>query len=307
MGLLDYIVKRAEWPDAGAISRLASTTPPHIAPLARQAVVQLIGDVDHVDFRDAIRLLRTSARVAQNVDVQPELILIAQSRPGAIRAKDVERLRQRAPLAGMVALLGSWCEGESRTGRPWPGVSRLYWYEFPAWFQRQLALRAASRCPDWARGDTRWPLSDRGPACVSSVDPQHRAPRGVIELQVSRRDSADALTDVLQSVGYATVWHRAGQYGPYIRGAVAGIWDGGQLDETEANQLAAFCHRLNRFHTPVIASLDFPRRDRVELAKEIGAAAVLGKPLLNDDLLTTIDQIRRTDARSDKKTNNRAA
>jgi hypothetical protein len=115
------------------------------------------------------------------------------------------------------------------------------------------------------------------------------------------------LTDVLQAAGYATVWHRTRQHGAYVRGAVAGIWDAGQLNENEAVELAAFCRRLNRFRTPVIAILDFPRRHLVELAKEIGAAAVLGKPWLNDDLLATIDHIQRTDSTSDKKTHNRAA
>ena len=37
--------------------------------------------------------------------------------------------------------------------------------------------------------------------------------------------------------------------------------------------------------------LDFPRRDRVDWALEAGAAAVLGKPGLNADLVTTLETI----------------
>src|SRR4051812_25178310 len=112
--------------------------------------VQLIGEVDHPDFREAVGLLRSNAQFAL-ADASPELIVVAQTRPDLICSDELNQLRRATPLARIVALLGSWCEGETRTGRPCPGVRRLYWYEFPAWWRRQLQLRAANRCPDWAR------------------------------------------------------------------------------------------------------------------------------------------------------------
>jgi hypothetical protein len=201
----------------------------------------------------------------------------------------------------MVALLGTWCEGETRTGRPWPGIPRYYWYEFPAWFRRQTMLRAAGRCPDWAQCE--FGLS----SAYSGVEITNGSSRGVIQLSVSRRETADALTDALDAAGYATVWHHRGEFGTHVRGAAAGIWDGGQLDDSEAVDLIAFCRRLDRYHTPVIAILDFPRRDRVERALEYGAAAVLGKPWRIEDLLVTIEQNLRSGTRTDGHTNNRAA
>jgi hypothetical protein len=42
-----------------------------------------------------------------------------------------------------------------------------------------------------------------------------------------------------------------------------------------------------------VALLDFPRRDCYDLARQIGAAAVLGKPWLNADLVTTVDDVVR--------------
>jgi AmiR/NasT family two-component response regulator len=79
------------------------------------------------------------------------------------------------------------------------------------------------------------------------------------------------------------------------------------LDERESHDLAAFCRRLDRYHTPVIAILDFPRRDRVQRALECGAAAVLGKPWRAEDLLGTIEQNLRSGAQVDGHANNRAA
>ena len=101
-------------------------------------VVKLVGEIDHPDFRDAIELLRSDARVA-DAGATPELNVVAQSRPDSICSDQLNHLQRAAPLAGIAALLGSWCEGETRTVRPWPGIQRLYWYEFPAWWRRQRA------------------------------------------------------------------------------------------------------------------------------------------------------------------------
>src|SRR5206468_630467 len=140
-------------------------------------------------------------------------------------------LRRAAPLAGVVALLGSWCEGETRTGRPLSGVQRLYWYDFPAWWRRQLQLHAANRCPDWAR-----PFSQLLP----QSEPGHsRVHRGLIVLRTSHRDNADALADALNSAGHSTVWQRYNRVRAQTRGALAGIWDGGQLSDAEAADLGA--------------------------------------------------------------------
>jgi hypothetical protein len=300
MSLPDFIAKYALWWDAKSpvpIAGKVEPTPVRHDPL----IVKLVGDAAHADFRDAIGLIRRSALVNHRTDAQPELTLVVQSRPGMIRNCDIERLRHDAPLAGIVALLGTWCEGETRTGRPWPGVPRFYWYEFPAWFRRQMTLRAAGRCPDWAQCEFGAQSSCSGARIIN------RNSRGVIQLSVSQRETADAMTDALNAAGYAIVWHRGVEPGMHVRGAVAGVWEGAQLDEGEAAELATFCRRLDRYHTPVIGILDFPRRDRVERALECGAAAVLGKPWRIDDLLATIELHLPSIARSDGDSNNQAA
>jgi hypothetical protein len=116
--------------------------------LPQKPNVWLVGEAEHADFAEAVALLRATANVGPGL---PEVVVVAQGRPGVVRRQEWMRLRRNAPLAGFVSLVGSWCEGETRTGRPMAGVERLYWYEFPVWWRRQLALRAADRCPEWAR------------------------------------------------------------------------------------------------------------------------------------------------------------
>jgi hypothetical protein len=304
---------------------------------ATRPTVSLIGALAHPDFRDAMELLRADAHVIveenvrglaghhrgdgraqsseQNVPVplngngfangskyiDSDLIVVAQSRPGEISLSKVERLRRMAPLAGMVGLLGSWCEGETRTGRPWPGVERIYWYDFPAWWRRQLKLRTAGRCPDWARpfdfGTQRVPrISDCGFRQSLIRNPKsefrnhQKNSQGVIVLRTGWRDTAAALADIFQRAGYATIWHRLSPSACMVRGVAAGIWDGGQLDDREAHDLAAYCRALARDAAPVIALMDFPRRDRVDYALQLGASAVHGKPWRNNELIAAVEE-----------------
>jgi hypothetical protein len=261
----------------------------------------IVGAFDHPDFREVMALLRTTARYEIGANESPEIVLVAQARPGQIGQNEIASLQRRWPLAGIVAVLGSWCEGETRTGRPWPGVRRLYLYEFPAWWQQQLALRHADLCPEWAR-----PTTD----VYRTLPPQRKSSlpavagnrqRGLVRLSTASRDTAEALAVTLDDAGYATVWSPPSQSRTIVHGATAGIWDGGQLDEREALDLAAFCRLLARDAAPIVVLLNFPRRDRCEIAKELGVASVLGKPWINDDLVATVDAVIVRNARALKQ------
>lgn len=258
--------------------------------LPQPPIIQLLGEFDHPDFCDAISLLRNDSHLIAHLEERPELILVAQSRPDLICIDELNQLRRIAPLAGIVALAGSWCEGETRTGRPWPGAQRIYWYEFPVWWRRQLQLRAANRCPDWARSAVSLPRQ--------SVPGHPRSRSGLIVLRSPHRDNADALADALNQAGHSTAWQRYSRATAHTRGALAGVWDGGQLNDAEITDLAAFCVHMSRDDAPVVALLDFPRRDRVDEAYRVGAVAVLGKPYLNSDLLATLEFVAASPRRA---------
>jgi hypothetical protein len=242
---------------------------------ANKPAVWLVGDVDHGDFVDAMALVRSTAHVEH---AQPEVIIVAQCRPWSFGNWDVDRLRRSAPLAGVVSLLGSWCEGETRTGRPLTGTQRLYWYEFPSWWRRQLLRRSMGFCPAWA----------------SAVEHRRRASCTIhgsrVAVITSSFDSAEAIRDVVQAAGGESSWWRSGAAGNASGEVDVGLWLGGQLNDAEANQLADCCARLAKQGAPVVALLDFPRRDRCAIARQAGAAAVLAMPWCNADLVAELSR-----------------
>jgi len=146
-------------------------------------------------------------------------------------------------------------------------------------------VRAAGHCPDWARQSAELRISDFGFRIAKE------ASRGFVAIDTVSRETYAVLADVLLRAGYVTVRWKSGQGGYGFPGCLAGIWEGGQLDELEANKLAKFCEAVAETQTPVIALLDFPRRDRVDAALQLGAAAVLGKPWLNSDLVATLESL----------------
>jgi hypothetical protein len=251
--------------------------------------VQLIGDVAHADFCDAVELLRRDAKLVGGDEAPAEVVIVAQSRPDAICRQPIEQFSRAEPLAGIVTLLGSWCEGEARTGRPWLGVHRVYWYDFPAWWRRQMQLRAECRCPDWARApDFGFRISDCG---LQNDSERSQSRAGVVVVRATCRTTAEVLSDVFGRAGYAIVWQPRGRRRSVVRGAIAGVWDGAQLSDDEADDLAEFCAQLGADAAPVLGLLDFPRRDRVDQALAIGAAAVVAKPWLNAELIATFDAL----------------
>jgi hypothetical protein len=257
----------------------------------RRPRVLVVGEFEQPDFRDAVARLRDDTKLCCNVDVctTPELIVIAQNRPGTIDSRCEVQLRRRFPLASIVSLLGSWCEGEARQSRPNHSTLRLYWYEFPFWWQRQLALYTAGHCPDWARVE-RVGFQTPPIGASKTATAKTGAYGGLVEVCTIRWETADALADILHNAGYAMAWQPPGRICAVVRGTVAGIWEGGQLDEREAVDLAAFCRRLGDDSAPVIALLDFPRRDRCEVARSAGAAVVLAKPWINVNLVAAVER-----------------
>src|SRR5262249_26315362 len=95
------------------------------------------------NVEEAARLLRAEPRA-------PELIVLVQSRPVEISAESLDRLRSLAPLAKFWRVLGSWCEGEARSGRPPAGCVSTYWHQWPARWSRDLARARGGGTPGWS-------------------------------------------------------------------------------------------------------------------------------------------------------------
>lgn len=228
-----------------------------------------IGDIDHRELSEAAELVardpgvRLSKFSDDNAGLH-DLILVLQARPGSVEPTAVTQVSAKLPLAGVVVVLGTWCEGETRTGRPIPCGHRVFWYHFAQWWQH---VRRA-----WDAGEpTLW----QQPPAMAVTPPG--VSRALVAIDTPDAEAADVLLTACETLGTSGIWTPRWRPRPANASPEAGIWVGGQLSGTEQADLSRFRSALPA-GVPLVVLLDFPRRDAVATAKQIGATAVLGKP-----------------------------
>ena len=286
------------------------TTTDRPAPRAKVpwAKVLFVGDAEHREFREARACLDAMARVRQAADVAdaltvlregfvPEAIVVAQAFPDQFSIKKIDRLRRAAPLARLLGLLGSWCEGELRTGHPWPGVLRLYWHQFPAQCSREFARLQTGKGSTWGL-----PITAGNEERLLAAEPAESglsAERGLIIIWSRRFEMQDWLSSACRLRGHSTVWLAPG-HAPKVAGAQAAIFDGCRCDEVEIAEIEKLAGLLGSVSgvtgvsgkpVPMVGLLDFPRIEDHARAMAAGAAAVLSKPLDIDDLFWQLDRV----------------
>ena len=216
----------------------------------------------------------------------PDVIVVAQAFPGQFAAEAVDRLRCLAPLARVVGLMGSWCEGEVRTGRPWPAAIRVYWHQWPAGCARDLGRLREGLASTWGLPAT---ASEEERFLSMAEEPIRRTSQGaLIAIHTPWFEMQDWLSAACRRRGYSTVWLR-GDRPSRVAGVKAAVFDATECRGEEA----AFLERLVAAirPAPVLALLDFPRVDDCDRALAAGATAVLAKPLLIDDLFWHLDRM----------------
>jgi DNA-binding NarL/FixJ family response regulator len=248
---------------------------------AQQALVVLVGAVAHGEFRPALDWLSAHTALTKVPDLQgaiehcrrapPDLIVLAQRRPGEFSGNAIETLHAAAPLARIIGLLGSWCEGETRTGRPWPGVPRIYWHQFVARLRRELSCPSTFALPRTATDAEQF---------MSLPSPSVHG--GLVVLHCIDRLSYEALSDVVGAAGFAAV-RLTGRSGSSVVGAVAGLWECARGVKEEGNSLQQFVTALAP--APVLVLASFPRHDDLCQAIELGAASLLARPMFISDLI----------------------
>ncbi len=248
--------------------------------------VWLVGDDSGLEFAPAIAWLREHSHLTHITAplavedshriTEPDVIVIIQARPGQFSSIDVERLHRRAPLARLVGLLGTWCEGETRSGHPWPGVPRIYAHQ---WETRLPAELIAGRQPSGAAARPR-SFSDLDQLIARGTQPAG-LDRGLLGLIASNRSDFEALASGLGIWGFSSVWLAPSLSPPQI------VVDG--LIGNISGDLARGILPLQRVRAalqdpPTWLLIDFPRDEDLAIAHRAGILGLFARPLHMDDL-----------------------
>ena len=255
----------------------------------------LIGDAAHGEFRSAIEIIESHGALTIVSDVESalgelehasppfSLVIVAQARPGEYSDAEIDALRRAAPLAPIVALLGSLCEGETRSGNPWPGVIRVYWHQ---WRQRaglELAAIKAGRSSAWslpATASEEERLLCLGPRSLGQK-------QGLVVIATKNFAMADWLADACRGQSWTAI--RTSATRPIKADGVAAVlWDAELTPEANASELAAI--QASFPAAPIIALADFLRIEQQEQLLTAGVAAVLSKPVVLAELSWQLEE-----------------
>lgn len=268
--------------------------------------------------------LRKGSMLLQKGDFLPDLILLVQSYPGEFSASQVDLLRRSAPLAPIGVVLGPWCEGETRSGKPLPGVWRVYWHQWLARGRLQIERFLQGECPLWGLPTT----SIDEERLLATPLPLPKKRQGPIGICSASPDSAQGMCIGLQAWGYETHWIRLrvaverpfrrdpeegqppspwpvfpgspiAQYGPegalqfLEQSAIAElraiVFDATDATGQEALWLREFAARRGQWR--IVLLVDFPRPELWERVRPWGVQAILGKPFVLGDLVWCLEQL----------------
>jgi hypothetical protein len=236
-----------------------------------------IGNSTSPELRPAVEWLRAhEARFFENpaaalwqAEVTPRWIYLLCERRGVVAQAEVEALHRAWPLARLIAVCGSWCEGEPRSGKPLAGVHRAYGHQF-------LARASAADASDFAG----WRLPRTATPIDVSLQRMSYVPLAAnVGVIAQTRADFTALSDALQALGCITHWQRDEE-----AQVAAILWNGCSLNQAAEQELLS----AREFQKPLIALLDSPRSQEFERALACGVAAVISKPFLLGDLYNTL-------------------
>lgn len=248
----------------------------------RDEFARAIGDM--IEAADVVRLdgLSVADQSLANGEAV-DLIVVAQARPGQFPLSEIDALRRTAPLARIVALLGSWCEGEMRSGSPWPGVVRVYWHQWPEWFRQELAKFSRGEQSGWSQ-----PITATADERLLSLKPDQTQMNAVVAVISEHIEMADWLTAACRNRGASVITLNRVPCSQ-IDGVAIVLWDVGLFGPLLVSQFQTVASRFPRSRIVVLA--DFPRSEDVDLLRAAGAAAVLSKPILANDLYGCLNRL----------------
>jgi len=256
-----------------------------------------VGSANRPEFREASAGLSRWGEVERAADAEaavaairdgriaPDVIVVAQAFPGQFSHEAIDRLRREAPLARVLGLLGSWCEGESRSGSPWPAVARTYWHQWPARCDWELCRMARGERCSWAMPVT---ASDEERILADDEFHGEAAATGIVVVRSASREMADWLSEAARRRGFSAIWRHSADDVP-SEGVRAAIFDGTDLGDRECDELRRLSAAVQP--APVVALLPFPRVEDERRAISAGAGAVLSKPAAILDLFGRLDAL----------------
>lgn len=264
-----------------------------------------VGLADHREFRDVRNSLQKWTELHEFLDLNsllemfesPEsppvdLLVLLQRYPGEFSVELLEKVRAKIPICPIINVLGSWCEGEIRTGTPLPGTVRIYSHQWGKTAELELNAMENRLSCSWTLPVTsgeeerflfrKFPIErsmDHDPASIflailetphlSGYDPEMNA----------------FLSELFTRCGYFSIRTKREKIYPKPTGIV---WDVGIPNPFERTLKELRILRAEYPDVKIVLLCESPRIDEKKRLLEAGADVLCSKPLDLDELLEEV-------------------
>ena len=202
-----------------------------------------------------------------------DAIVLCQGHRGQFCQRDVIAIARLSPLARIVNVAGSWCEGELRTGTPLTGVGRVLAHACVPYLRRMF-IGLSGALPPTASNDERWLEESKR---IKTKDDGSR-----VVVLGNDLSLVSGIAEAFERERWTAVAARPA-FDFFVSSPSLVIYDASSNLQRRKDQLKKILARFSDI--PVIVLLDFPRSHEIEELIECGVSCVVAKPFRLAELL----------------------
>jgi CheY-like chemotaxis protein len=268
--------------------------------------VLLTGDFWHQDFQRIVSNFNVPVtlvpidKIESVSDGHFDLIVVAQSRRDQFQSVDIEKIIEMFANVPVVALLGSWCEGEVRSGEPFPGVMRIYWHQWNGRYEDFLNQLNGHGVTHWHSPRTS-SIADRIALRDQIRLPNNKSKPNIELVSISAwtQESYEMLADAVNHFGWQSRWVERAFWDAEATQAVSLICiDARAWSDDVKNRIKWIRSELQQI--PMILVVSYPRANELDAIEAAGITEVVSKPFELNDLKSAM--IRAVEKNNQVKT-----
>jgi CheY-like chemotaxis protein len=250
----------------------------------------VIGDLLRNDFSalrglviEGLDVVVAKPQAAVGLPLAHNLCVLVQTYADEFSHAELLQLQTKWPLVPLVLVVGAWSEGERRSGRALPGIPRVAWHEWGAYWRAEMASIELGKLPTWMLPAT---ASDEERILAHTHTPSLS---GCVVVAADCRDSRRALTDLFREYGCRVIATTAADHCS-VADADRVFWDVADARLLSADAVAQLRHRFG--NAAITALVTFPRPEDAALARSLGIEQLVGKPYAAETLLSQFGHVR---------------